>query len=137
MGSRLAGDDHFEDGLQEPSCDYYESSFSQQSLGDQAAGICGTETELRQTNKILTVIQADERTEIIHENQAEAPQPSGSHTFYQNENLTDLNPINSMINPEMPLEAAIEALIYKSSFVNPHTGRNNQVLICKQCNHST
>ena len=36
-----------------------------------------------------------------------------------------------MIDSEKQMGTSIEAQYYKSSFVNPHTGRNNQILICQ------
>ena len=58
--------------------------------------------------------------------------------FEFNPNLTNLNPANNeTIEAEHRMEAFVESQYSKQTFTNPSTGRPNQVLSCRQCNHST
>ena len=58
--------------------------------------------------------------------------------FEFNPNLTNLNPANNeIIEVEHRMGAFLESQYSKQNFINPTTGRLNQVLSCQQCNHTT
>ena len=42
-----------------------------------------------------------------------------------------------MIVAEQSMQTYLQAEYSRHFFVNPGTGRTNQILVCRQCNHST
>ena len=128
LGARLAGEqlldedelDEMSDNMQINNCSKSESENEE----DNSVMLFGT----------LQVIQTGQRpVDSSHANyEGEEPEPIfEDNNVEYNPVLTNFNPDNEIIEAEQRMGTYLESQYSRSTFINPSTGRTNQILVCR------